>query len=184
MFTPILRRPNLALPMFSAMLLLSLSSNPSQAQAPSPLASKLTPGRAMERITPTATVVSTAHYQVVLPLSCNGSSASGAFCSGHFPAVANRRRLNLTRMSCYMRSSTYATYANGKIVLHAADGSSSLVQYLAADYTTEWGYHLINQGIDVQVTPKQNISVALLLASGGQTQEAACTAHGTLETLQ
>lgn len=175
----------LALPMLSGMLFLSLSGDPSPAQAPGPLASKVTPGRAVERITPAATVVATAHYQVVLPLSCGSSSASGAFCLGYFPAVAARRRLNLTRMSCYMQSSTYATYASGKVVLHAADGGTdSLVQYLPADYSSQWGHHLLNRAIDVQVTARQYISVALILASGGQTLQGACTAHGTLETLQ
>jgi hypothetical protein len=71
-----------------------------------------------------------------------------------------------------------------KIVLHAADGSSSLVQYLPADHSTEWGHHVLNRAVDVQVASRQHISVALILASGGQTQEAACTAHGMLEILQ
>jgi hypothetical protein len=120
----------------------------------------------------------------MLPLTCSSSTASGPFCSGYFPAVAGRRRLNLTRMSCYMHSATYSTYATGKIVLHAADGSSSLVQYLPADHSTEWGHHVLNRTVDVQVASRQHISVALILASGGQALDAACTAHGTLETLQ
>jgi hypothetical protein len=41
---------------------------------------------------------------------------------------------------------------------------------------------VINQAVDVQIAARQYVSVALILASGGQTQEAACTAHGTLET--
>ena len=171
--------------MLSGMLFLLLSGGQSSAEAPGPLASKLTPKRAVESITPAATVVSTAHYQVVLPLSCSsGSGDIGPFCSGHFPAVAGRRRLNLTRMTCYMRSSTYSTYATGKIVLHAADGSGSLVQYLPVDHSTEWGDHVLNRAVDVQVAARQHVSVALILASGGQTRDAACTAHGTLETLQ
>jgi len=162
--------------------LLSLTGSPSPAQAPGLLASKPMPGRAVETVTPAATPISTAHYQVVLSLTCSSSSVSGPFCLGYFPAVGGRRRLNLTRVSCYMRSSTYSTYATGKIVLHKTDGSSSLVQYLAADHTTEWGHHVINQAVDVQVAARQYVSVALILASGGQTQEATCTAHGTLET--
>ena len=175
-----------ALPMLSGMLLLSLSGDPSPAQPAAPLASKLAPGHAVETITPAATVVSTAHYQVLLPLTCNttGSGVTGPFCVGYFPALANRRRLNLTRMSCYMRSATYSTYATGKIVLHAADGSGSLVQYLPVDHSTEWGHHVLNRAIEVQVAAKQHISVALILASGGQALEGVCTAHGTLETLQ
>jgi hypothetical protein len=184
MLTSLQKPPKLALPMLSAMLLLSLSGSPSPAQAPGPLASKLTPGRAVETITPAATVVSTAHYQVRLVLTCSSSSVTGPFCVGYFPAVAGRRRLNLTRMSCYMRSATYSTYATGKIVLHKADGSGSLVQYLPADHTTEWGHHVLNRAIEVQVAARQHISVALILASGGQALEGDCTAHGTLETLQ
>jgi len=182
MLTSMQRLPRLALPMLSAVFLLSLTGEPSAAQAPGPLASKPMPGRAVETVTPAATVVSTAHYQVVLSLTCSSSSASGAFCVGYFPAVGGRRRLNLTRVSCYMRSSTYSTYATGKVVLHKTDGSSSLVQYLPADHTTEWGHHVINQAVDVQIAARQYVSVALILASGGQTQEATCTAHGTLET--
>jgi hypothetical protein len=174
----------MALPMLSAMLLLSLSGGPLPAQAPSLLASKLTPSRAVETITPAATVVSTAHYQVVLSLSCSSSTVTGPFCSGYFPAVPGRRRLNLTRMSCYLHSATYSTYATGKVVLHAADGLSSLVSYLPADHSTEWGHHVLNRAIDVQVAARGYISVALILASGGQALDGACTAHGTLETLQ
>lgn len=185
MLTSMQKLPRLALPMFSAMFLLSFSGSSSQAQVPGLLGPKRAPGHAVETITPAATVVSTAHYQVVLPLSCSsGSGDIGPFCSGHFPVVAGRRRLNLTRMSCYMRSATYSTYATGKVVLHAADGSGSLVQYLPADYTTEWGHHVLNRAVDVQVAAKQHISVALILANGGQTLDAACTAHGTLEVLQ
>ena len=70
------------------------------------------------------------------------------------------------------------------VVLHAADGSSSLVSYLPADHSTEWGHHVLNRAIDVQVAARGYISVALILASGGQALDGACTAHGTLETLQ
>ena len=47
-----------------------------------------------------------------------------------------------------------------------------------------WLAALLNRAIDVQLTPRQHISVTLLLASGGQALEGECTAHGTLETLQ
>jgi hypothetical protein len=166
----------LALPMLSCALALSLTANPASAQAPS----KRPPGHVVEAVTSAATVVSTANYQATLTLNCNG----GTQCAGEFPAVAGRRRLNLNRMSCFMHSSEYAVYASGKIELRAANGSESVVQFLPTDYSTDWGYHLLNRAIDVHIASRQQIRVVLLLASGGQTRDATCTAHGVLETLQ
>jgi hypothetical protein len=170
-----------ALPMLSIPLLLALSGDPSSAKAAGPLpVSGPAPGRAVETVTPRATVVSSAHYQLALGLTCGSSTVTGPVCTGDFPVVAPGRRLKLTRISCHMRSSTYATFASGKIVLNP---SGQLVQYLPADYSTDFGYHMLNSAVDVQVAARQHLSVSLVLASGGQALEAACTAHGTLERL-
>jgi|SRR4029079_5209904 len=168
-----------ALPVLSAALFVSLSAAPSQAQPPAALASNLQPGKATESITAAATVVSTAYYQATLSLNCSGTT-----CQGDFPAIGGRRQLNLMRMSCLMNSATYGVYAAGRIDLRAADGSTSMVQFLPADHTTEFGYHSLNRAIDVQVRTRQNARVFLFLASGGQASAAVCTAHGTLDTLQ
>ena len=135
-------------------------------------------GKAIERITAETTVVSSVDYQVTLPLSC---AAAQGLCGGDFPTVANRRRLILTRMSCYMRSSSYASFAAGRIV-QAPEGS--VTEFLPVDHSTDYGYHVLNRAIDVRVPARQHASVYLQLASGGQAMEGQCTAHGTLETLQ
>jgi hypothetical protein len=164
--------PKPALPVLSA-LLLSLFTTPAPAQGPAA-------GRAIERITPmVATVVSTAKYQTSLTLIC-----SGITCRGEFPAIGNKKRLNLTRVSCFLHSAEYSTYAHGKIDLRTAGNVSSLAQLLPADYSTQWGYHLLNHATDVTVPATQQFIVQLTVAPGGQAYDATCTAHGTLETLQ
>jgi hypothetical protein len=60
----------------------------------------------------------------------------------------------------------------------------SLVQFLPADYSTEWGFHLINAAANAQFAATQRVSVALSVAPGsGTAYDAACTAHGTLDLL-
>ena len=83
-----------------------------------------------------------------------------------------------------MQSATYGVYTAGRVDLRAADGSSSIVQFLPADHSTDFGYHSLNRAVDVQVRARQNARVFLSLASGGQAFNATCTAHGTLDTLQ
>ena len=83
-----------------------------------------------------------------------------------------------------MQSATYGVYTAGRIDLRAIDGSTAMVQFLPADYSTDFGYHSLNRAVDVQVRTRQNARVFLFLASGGQAQAATCTAHGTLDTIQ
>ncbi len=167
----------LALPALAA-IVLSFTTIPSPAET-SAFASKLQPGKATESIAAAATVVSTAYYQATLSLTCSGTT-----CQGDFPAVGGRRQLNLTRVSCLMQSATYGVYTAGRIDLRAADGSTSMVQFLPADYSTDFGYHSLNRAVDVLVRTRQNARVFLFLASGGQAQSEICTAHCTLDTLQ
>ena len=167
-----------ALSAFSAALFLSLFTTPSPAQSPAALAAGQA-GKATESITAAATVVSTAYYQATLTLTCGGTS-----CMGDFPAVAGKRRLNLTRVSCLMNSATYGVFTAGRVDLRTAGNVSSTVQFLPADYSTDFGYHSLNRAIDVQVRATQNARVLLFLASGGQATSAVCTAHGTLDVLQ
>ena len=166
----------LALPAFAAALL-SFTTIPAPAET-SALA-KSQPGKATESIAAAATVVSSAYYRTTLVLTCSGTN-----CQGDFPVVGNRRQLNLTRVSCLMQSATYGVYTAGRIDLRAADGSTSMVQFLPADYSTDFGYHSLNRAVDVQVPTRQNARVLLFLASGGQAQAATCTAHGTLDVIQ
>jgi len=162
--------PKPVLPVLSAVLL-SLLTTPAPAS-----------GRAVETVTPmaAATVVSTAKYQGSLTLTCDGTA-----CFGYFPAVANKRRLNLTRVTCHLHSVQYAAYATGKVSLRTSGNVVTPVHFLPADYSTEWGFHLINSATDVQVGTGLQVGIALSMAPGsGNTTDAACTAHGTLETLQ
>ena len=168
-----------ALSALSAALFLSLLTTPSPAQGPAAFASGLQAGKATESVTAAAAVVSTAYYQATLSLNCSGTS-----CQGDFPAVAAKRRLNLTRVSCLMSTATYSVYTAGRIDLRAADSSTAMVQFLPSDYSTDFGYHSLNRAIDVQVRSRQNARVLLFIASGGQASGAMCTAHGTLDTLE
>lgn len=171
------RLRRLAIPAVAAALL-SFTTIPSPAET-SEFISRLQPGKATEAVAAAATVVSTAYYRATLVLTCSGTN-----CQGDFPVVGNRRQLNLTRVSCLMQSATYGVYTAGRIDLRAADGSTSMVQFLPADYSTDFGYHSLNRAVDVQVGTKQNARVLLFLASGGQAQAATCTAHGTLDTVK
>ena len=137
-----LRPRRLALPTFFAAILVSFLTVPSIAETPAEASARST----RTRIVAEATVVSTAHYSDVISFSCN---AAQGFCVGYSPyVVPGRRRLNLTRISCYMQSSTYATYATGKISL-MPDGE--MLQYLPVDHTTDFGHHVLNRAIDVKL---------------------------------
>lgn len=167
----------LAVPALAAALL-SFATGPAPAET-SPFSSRLQPGKAAESVAAAATVVSSSYYRATLVLTCSGTN-----CQGDFPFVGNRRQLNLTRVSCLMQSATYGVYTAGRIDLRATDGSTSMVQFLPADYSTDFGYHSLNRAVDVQVPTRQNARVLLFLASGGQAQAATCTAHGTLDVIQ
>src|SRR5688572_24103353 len=115
MFTSI---QHFALPAVAAALL-TFATGPSGAQTPTSRVA----GKAIERITPEATVVSTSHYQSSQSLICSGQA-----CRGEFPVIASRRRLNLTRVSCFMHTAEYSTYSHGKIDVRTAGNISSLGQ--------------------------------------------------------
>jgi hypothetical protein len=135
----------------------------------------------MVTTTSAATIASSSHYQASLRLACNGAQ----LCRAEFPSLGNRRPLTLTRMSCVLRSAEYAEYASGQMEVIAANGSQSLVQLLPADYSSKWGYDVINSAIDVQIASKQRFSVSLFLAPGsGVAYQATCAAQGIFEVLQ
>jgi hypothetical protein len=148
---------NLALPMLVAAFLVPLSAPAANA----------------------ATVISSVHYQAALTLTCNNDT-----CIGDFPAVPNRRRLTLSRVTCHLHSAQYAAYGSGRVNMRTTGNMISLVQFLPAEYSTEWGFHLINAAADAQFAATQRVSVALSVAPGsGTAYDAACTAHGTLDLL-
>lgn len=178
---PKIRLPRLVPPMLSGIFFLSLSGAPSPAQAPGAPAPRAAPGQVVEAIAPAATVVSTVHYQAHLGLTCSLRA-----CSGELPRLGARRRLNLTRMSCYLQGTTGAPFFTGFVELRSADDSFVLVQWLPVDHSGSDGfsvYHQLNRAVDVQVGPRQHIEVRLSLGSG-TALSASCAAAGTLDTLQ
>lgn len=169
----------LALSVAMAALLSPPFAAASFAQASAATASP--PARAIERITPQATVVSTADYQIALPLTCYSGATA---CEGDLPTVRARRMLNLTRISCWMTTSTYSKFTLGQVDLRRGDTSLTLVSVLPVDYSTDFGYHSLNRAVDVHIPAGHYIRIRLDIASGGQTSAAACTAHGTMDVLE
>lgn len=138
-----------------------------------------TPGAAPAGPAAEASVISSVHYQAALTLTCSNDT-----CTGDFPAVPNRRRLTLSRVTCHLHSAQYAAYGSGRVNMRTSGNVISLVQFLPADYSTEWGFHLINAAANAQFAATQRVSVALSVAPGsGTAYDAACTAHGTLDLL-
>jgi hypothetical protein len=175
-----MRMPGLGLPILSA-LWLALSGDPSPAQAPGPLVPRSAPGQVREVIAPAATVIASVHYQAQLELTCIMTS-----CAGNFPKPGANRQLNVTRMSCFLNGSVGSTFARAIIELQRADSSHLVSQYLPVDHSVSSatsGLHTLNRAVDMQVVGAQHIAVTLALASGTATV-AACTASGTLDTLQ
>jgi hypothetical protein len=157
----------LALPTFVAALMVPLSGTPSPAQSGA--------SRAAD-----ATVIASAPYRASLTLTCNGES-----CAADFPVVPGRRRLTLSRVSCQLHSAQYAAYATGLVRVRTAGNLISTVQFLPADYSTQWGYHVINAAAEGQIAARERVNVVLSLAPGsGNAYDAQCTALGTLETVQ
>jgi hypothetical protein len=174
MFTSAMRMPGLAI---LPALLLTLFGEPSLAQAPGGLAINRAPGQAVVMIAPAATVVSTFHYQAGLTLSCTSFS-----CFGNFPKPGAKRRLNITRMSCYILAQSGSAFHEGRITLRSAADLTLLFQFLPVDYSSPAaGTHTLNRAVDVQVGANQHINVQL---NADSPVTAVCTATGTLDRLQ
>jgi hypothetical protein len=178
MRVPITRLPRLALLLFSEVFVLSLSGNPAPAQAPDPLIHDAAPGRVRVMTAPAATVIRTDHYQAWLVLTCGAHA-----CSGEFPGPGRNRRLNITRMSCYLAGSSGSVFRQGEIHLHGAGHTFVLEQYLPVDYSGPYR-HVLNRAVDMQILTGQHMEVFLRLESGGTASAAECTATGISELLQ
>jgi len=162
-----------------AMTVIALSEEPATAQERTPLASKLTPGPAVEVISPQATVVSTAHYQAHLLLTCGGGSA----CYGQFPKVRRNKMLTVTRVTCEMAATPNAHYLEGYISLINAKGGTLQYQFLPADYVLpSYSMVHINRAVDMQIAARQHVNV-ILLVNSGSTAFALCSLTGKLDTL-
>jgi hypothetical protein len=127
---------------------------------------------------PAAAVLSSVHYQAQIVLSCGG-----ILCSGTFPPVAAKRRLNVTRMTCLMQGTAGSTFSFAAVQLRNASNGFVLDQLLPSAYSSSDGIHTLNQAIDMQVIAGRRVAIALILATG-TASAGRCTATGTLDTLQ
>jgi hypothetical protein len=180
MFASIITRSKLPLAVLSVAVLVALSGHPAPAEAQGPRAFQRAPGQVSETITPATTVVSTAHYQAELTLTCPSDED---FCQGDFPRAGIGRQLNLTRMTCYLQGSPNSTFSVGLIELRQAAGSHVLYQFLPVEHSAPNGFHTLNRAVDVRVAAKQYITVRLHLLLTDTPMAATCTAIGTLDTL-
>jgi hypothetical protein len=172
-----LKLTNRSLPVLSA-LLLTMSGAPRLAEAAQSLAPKLAPGQVSEMIGQAATVLSTVHYQVDLAFTCGGSG-----CIGDFPKPGANHRLNITRISCYMRGPSGSTFEFGEAqVQDKTNQATYLREYLPADFTGADGSQLINRAVDMQIGANQHLHVIIQLANF-MANYGQCTATATMETL-
>jgi hypothetical protein len=180
MFASIIGRSELALAMLSAAVLLALSGHPASAQAPVPRAPQVAPGQVNAMVGKTATVVSTVHYQAHLGLNC----MHGTYCDVSIPAPGPRRRLNLSRITCFMYGPSGSTFRFGYAALTHMEKGLQLYQVLPVDSSSASGnYHSINRAVDVVAYGQYFIYISLSVDNGTATQ-AICSATGTMDTLQ
>jgi hypothetical protein len=172
-------RSALALPMLSA-LLVTLSGQPSPAQTSNAFAPAGKPGEAQVMAGTEATVLSSVHYQARRVLSCGGSP----LCSGSFPAVGAKRRLNVTRMNCFIQGTAGSTFSAGAVEMMDASNLFLMDEYLPGAYSAPNGFHTLNHAIDMEVIATRHIKVSLVLSAGATASAGVCTATGTLDTLQ
>lgn len=133
------------------------------------------------------TVLSTDHYQQMLTLNCSNS-----VCAGDFPVPGAKRRLLVTRMSCYLQAvqgASASTFRYGYITLMSAANTDGLRVYLTNVLASGAGvapaglFHTLNDAVDIRINPAQHLRVALLLSSG-TVANGECTASGIVEVLQ
>jgi len=147
MFALFTQLSRLAPQLLCAMFLLALSGHPSTAQAAGPLAHRDTPGQVREVIAPAATVIATRHYQARLALSCFDLN-----CNGEFPSAGQKRRLNITRISCEMFAQAGSSFHVGRLTLHKPPHSFVAHQFLPVDHSSSNGdAHVLNCAVDMQV---------------------------------
>lgn len=133
-----------------------------------------------------ATVLSSVHYQRRITLVC-GTASNDTICQGSFAAVADKHRLNLTRMSCFMFSPPGSEFSQGVVALRNATGGNPVVfQYMPSVRSASDGAHTLNQKIDMQVAATQHVDVLLAIVTNGAINgnHGECTATGTVDTLQ
>src|SRR4051812_11071164 len=115
----------------------------------------------MEQIAPASIILSSAHYQSTLALSCAGIN-----CFGSFPSPGAHHRLRITRMSCLLTGDPSSAFGLGYMRLEKADDSLLQLEFLPVDYSAPDGSHTLNRDVDMQVGANQHIYVQLALGTG------------------
>ena len=138
----------------------------------------LKPGQASVVMSPALTVLSTAHYQATVGVTCSGTT-----CFGNFPAPGTKKRLSVTRIYCYLQSNNAGSkFGYARAELHDYQNTLLISEFLSDIYTSPAGTHTLNNAVDLDVAGGQHLAVNLNLATDvglfGY-----CTASGTLSTL-
>ena len=160
---------------------IALYDDSASAQAARAASSRLAPGHSVEMVTLATTVVSTAHYQAELPLTCSGVDTT-ADCSGDFKKPGANHQLNITRISCFYDATVGSKFSNAGISLIDSTGALVLQEVTPLDFSSSEGAHSLNSAVDLQIAAGQHLSVDLTLAKGTP-NFAFCTATGVLSTL-
>jgi hypothetical protein len=138
----------------------------------------LKPGQASVVVSPVLKVLSTVHYQATVGVTCSGTT-----CFGNFPAPGTKKRLNITRIYCYLQSNNAGShFGYARAELHDFQNTLLISEFLSDIYTSTAGTHTLNNAIDLDVTGGQHLAVNLNLASDTGLF-GYCTASGTLSTL-
>jgi hypothetical protein len=159
---------------------MAFTAEQAAAQTVTPRIPSLPPGQGAETIGPAATIVSTVHYQVKVPLSCNIAA-----CEANFPRPGRNRLITVTRLSC-----AFVVSNNSPILIVSADdvdskNTHSIQEYLPIAYTYPQGYNIINQAIDMQIVGTHHLDLIIDFSAGNASSSSgACTASGTLSTMQ
>ncbi|HVZ53332.1 MAG TPA: hypothetical protein VG986_15305 [Pseudolabrys sp.] len=167
-----------ALALAALAIAVTVASAPAKAEMLPTGVMKLAPGQSFEAIAPAASVVSTSHYQAMLTLTCSFHA-----CSGSFPKIAAKRRLNVTRVSCTITSqNANSVFGTARAELYNATSTLIARQELVHVHTNTAGVHGINDAIDLLALNGQYIYVYLLIANDTATF-ANCTISGTMDVL-
>lgn len=146
------------------------------AQTLQPPNSPLHPTHSVEMIAPAATVTSTVHYQAMVPFDC---SVGG--CTATFNRVRRNRQLNITRVWCDLVSDP--TWLYGELYLRDRRGNVLLQEGLPLSASNA-GFYQVNRAVDLQVAAGLTMQVVAAFSANITPQFGACTAAGTMSTLQ
>jgi hypothetical protein len=162
------------------------TARPGGKQAASP--QMMAPGQRALMIGPAATVLSTAHYQEMLTLTCDQNLRT---CSGDFSQPAAHHQFIVTRISCLIRinAARLSNFHFGLISVFDPRTSQTMVETLSSDFSTinvvgSEAYHTLNSAVDMQVAANQHLHIFLQSSpSDVDTDSGFCAATGTVDKL-